>query len=102
MKLTFYRSYVQAWLQVFLHAPTLMFIDQNGLKHLTRAVFEALARQPITDFIFFVASFFKHRFGDYLAPEIEYPRNSSHLEVHRLIADAYRAWAPIGFYLGHF
>jgi three-Cys-motif partner protein len=82
--------------------PTLVFIDQNGVKHLTQAVFQTLTKQPVTDFIFFVASSFKHRFGDLLAPEIKYPENTSYLDAHRVIADAYREWAPRDMYIGHF
>ena len=83
-------------------APSLVFVDQTGLKHVTRNVFTALVEAKTTDFIFFTASSFKHRFGDLLAPEIKLPGNVSYLEVHRLLADAYRQWAPKDVFIGHF
>ena len=82
--------------------PSLVFIDQNGVKHITKAVFEVLTQADTTDFLFFTASSFKWRFGDLLAPEIAFPDQVSYLEVHRVLADLYRDWAPRNFYIGHF
>lgn len=82
--------------------PSLVFIDQNGVKHITKAVFEVLARAETTDFLFFTASSFKWRFGELLAPEIEFPEDVSYLEVHRVLADRYREWAPKNVFIGHF
>jgi three-Cys-motif partner protein len=86
----------------FARGPTLVFIDQNGMKHMTRAVFEALVQADTTDFLFFTASSFKLRFGDLLAPEIRIPDNISYLEAHRALADQYREWAPSNVFIGHF
>ncbi len=82
--------------------PSLVFIDQNGLKHVTRKVFDALADTATTDFLFFTASSVKQRFGDLVAREIKLPANTSRLEVHRVLADVYRQWAPKGIFIGHF
>jgi three-Cys-motif partner protein len=82
--------------------PSLVFIDQNGLKHVTKKVFVALAAAATTDFLFFTASSFKQRFGDLLAPEIKLPVSTSRLDVHRVVADVYRQWAPKGIFVGHF
>jgi three-Cys-motif partner protein len=82
--------------------PSLVFIDQNGLKHVTRKVFDVLTAASTTDFLFFTASSFKQRFGDLVAPEIKLPANTSRLEVHRVLADVYRQWAPKGIFIGHF
>jgi three-Cys-motif partner protein len=86
----------------FKAAPSLVFVDQNGLKHVTREVFNAFTEAVTTDFIFFTASSYKHRFGDLLAPEIKMPSDTSYLEVHRVLADVYRSWAPAGVFIGHF
>jgi three-Cys-motif partner protein len=86
----------------FAAGPTLVFIDQNGMKHMTKAVFEALVQADTTDFLFFTASSFKLRFGDLLAPEIRIPDNVSYLEAHRALADQYREWAPRNVFIGHF
>jgi hypothetical protein len=61
-----------------------------------------LTRAETTDFIFFTASSFKWRFGELLAPEIKFPDNVSYLEVHRVLADKYREWAPNNVFIGHF
>jgi three-Cys-motif partner protein len=82
--------------------PSLVFIDQNGLKHITRDVFNLLTQARTTDFIFFTASSAKWRFGELLAPEIQLPENVSYTDVHRLLADKYREWAPKGMFIGHF
>jgi three-Cys-motif partner protein len=82
--------------------PSLIFIDQNGLKHVTPQVFSALTEASTTDFIFFTASSFKHRFRELLAPEIIIADNVSYLEIHRALADAYRRLAPQGMFIGHF
>jgi|SRR5438552_12149084 len=82
--------------------PSLVFIDQNGLKHVTRKVFDGLTAVAATDFLFFTASSFKQRFGDLVAPEIKLPASTLRLDVHRVLADVYRQWAPKGIFIGHF
>lgn len=82
--------------------PSLVFIDQNGVKHITRDIFNVLTQAGTTDFIFFVASSFKWRFGELLAPEIDFPENVSYTDVHRVLADKYREWAPKDMFIGHF
>ena len=82
--------------------PSLVFIDQNGVKHITRSVFNVLTQAGTTDFIFFTASSFKWRFGELLAPEIDFPENVSYTDVHRVLADKYREWAPKDMFIGHF
>ena len=82
--------------------PSLVFIDQNGLKHVTRKVFDGLTAVAATDFLFFTASSFKQRFGDLVAPEIKLPASTLRLDVHRVLADVYRQWAPKGIFICHF
>jgi three-Cys-motif partner protein len=86
----------------FAGGPTLVFVDQNGMKHMTKAVSETLVQSGTTDFLFFKASSFKLRFGDLLAPEIQIPENVSYLEAHRALADQYRQWAPTNVFISHF
>jgi three-Cys-motif partner protein len=83
-------------------SPSLVFIDQNGVKHITRDVFNVLTKAATTDFIFFIASSAKWRFGELLAPEIELPENVPYTDVHRVLADRYREWATKGMFIGHF
>jgi hypothetical protein len=82
--------------------PSLVFIDQSGVKHITRDVFNVLTQAGTTDFIFFTASSAKWRFGELLAPEIELPENVPYTDVHRVLADRYREWTPKGTFIGHF
>jgi hypothetical protein len=82
--------------------PSVVFIDQSGVKHITRAVFNVLTQAGTTDFLFFTASSSKRRFGDLLAPEITLPKNVPYADVHRVVADKYREWAPMGIFIGHF
>ncbi len=86
----------------FNAGPALVFIDQNGVKHITKPIFEVLTQAETTDFLFFTASSFKWRFGDLLAPEISFPADVSYLDVHRVLADRYREWAPNDVFVGHF
>lgn len=83
-------------------SPSLVFIDQSGVKHITRNVFNLLTQAGTTDFLFFTASSAKWRFGELLAPEIKLPKNVSYTDVHHVLADKYREWAPKGMFIGHF
>ncbi len=82
-------------------SPSLVFVDQSGVKHITRNVFNVLTQAGTTDFLFFTASSAKWRFGDPLAPEIKLAENLSYTDVHRVLADKYREWAPRGMFIGH-
>ena len=82
--------------------PSLVFLDQSGVTQITRKVFDDLACRPQTDIIFFTASSYKRRFGDLIAPEIEYPDDTEHVDAHRVFADTYRQWAPKDLLIGHF
>lgn len=86
--------------------PSLVFMDQFGVKHVTESVFRSLASCPLTDILFFIASDHKRRFGDLLSPELniseEEIANTPRHEIHRLIASRYRRWAPEGYHVGHF
>lgn len=83
-------------------SPSLVFIDQNGVKHITRKVFNMLTAAETTDFLFFIASSFTWRFGELVAPEIQFPENVAYTDVHRMLADKYREWAPKDMFIGHF
>lgn len=84
------------------NSPTLVFMDQCGVKHITQEVFQTLTRKRQTDLIFFFASDHKYRFRDLLAPEIKISPETPHHLVHREVATQYRTWAPDGYHVGHF
>jgi three-Cys-motif partner protein len=88
----------------------LIFLDQYGVKQITRSVFERIAKLPTTDVIFFVSSAMVHRFRS--LPEIrnclpvadEDFRNMNSTNVHRIVSSAYRRWIPDGtrYFIGSF
>lgn len=82
--------------------PSLVFIDQNGVKHITHDVFNVLTSTDTTDFLFFIASSITWRFGDLVAPEIKFPENVAYTDVHRVLAEKYRERAPKDMFIGHF
>lgn len=86
--------------------PSLIFLDQFGVKCVTPSVFKKLTARKQTDVLFFMASDYKRRFGDLLAPDLsileEKLKICPHHKVHRLIADYYRGLAPKGYWVGHF
>lgn len=88
----------------------LLFLDQNGVKQITKPIFQAIVRMPRTDFIFFISSAMVNRFRT--LPEIRNcvpVRDEAFLRmngtnVHRIVADSYRRWIPkdLVYYLGAF
>ena len=88
----------------------LLFLDQNGVKQITKSVFQAIVRLPKTDFIFFVSSAMVNRFRsvqeirDCLPVTDEDFSRMNGTNVHRIVADSYRRWIPDGleYYLGSF
>jgi len=88
----------------------LIFLDQNGVKQITKPLFQTIVRLPKTDFLFFVSSSMVNRFRT--QPEIrdcvpvtddDFSRMNG-TNVHRIVADSYRRWVPDGleYYLGSF
>jgi three-Cys-motif partner protein len=88
----------------------LLFIDQNGVRQISKNIFQTIVALPKTDLIFFISSGIINRFKE--QPEIrEYvPVMDEDLSemngtnAHRLVAEAYRRWVPKGFqyFLGSF
>jgi hypothetical protein len=88
----------------------LLFLDQNGVKQITKPVFQTIVGLPKTDFIFFISSALVNRFRS--KPEIrdcvpvtaeDFLRMNG-TNVHRILAESYRRWIPDGlvYYLGSF
>lgn len=82
--------------------PSLVFLDQNGVKHVDRNRFEYLANQPLTDVIFFFASSYQKRFNDKFSNDLNIPKNVPNIEVHRCVADHFREWAPHDYFVGDY
>lgn len=90
--------------------PHFAFLDQYGIKHITKEIFEKLVDLKRTDFLFFFATSFAQRFADM-------PSFQSYLELsgedfnvaksehcHRVICEYYRSLVPAGqeFYIAPF
>jgi hypothetical protein len=87
-----------------------LFLDQNGIKHVTDDIFRTLVDLQKTDFLFFTSSSTLHRFKQH--PEIKKYINipttrnsvSTYLHIHRIVLDYYRGLIPKGkeYYLAPF
>ena len=106
-----FQSAFEQW-EPYMHGrvANLLFLDQNGVKQITKTVFQAIAELPKTDFIFFISSSSVNRFRS--VPEIrgyvpvteeDFSRMNG-TNVHRIMAEAYRRWIPEGldYYIGSF
>ena len=106
-----FHSAFEQW-EPYMHgrAANLLFLDQNGVKQITKPVFQTIVRLPKTDFIFFISSAFVNRFRtvpeirDYVPVTDEDFSRMNGTNVHRIVADSYRRWIPDGleYYLGSF
>ncbi|MBU1181551.1 MAG: three-Cys-motif partner protein TcmP [Pseudomonadota bacterium] len=90
------------------NAANLLFLDQNGVNQITKSVFQYIVQHPKTDFLFFISSAmvnrFKKKIQDYVPVTDEDFSRMNGTNVHRIVADAYRRWIPLGleYYLGSF
>lgn len=80
--------------------PSLVFLDQNGIKFFTPKYILELEKSPRTDFLYFVASSYFLRFGEkdefksHLDVDIEEARKSPYRFIHRIVIDAIRNSLP--------
>lgn len=79
----------------------LVFLDQNGIKHISEDIFKYLINVKRTDFLFFISSSTIKRFCDH--PNIiqhinlstEEVEKKPYHQIHRLVLDYYRSLIPI-------
>ncbi len=83
-------------------SPSFVLLDQCGVKFVSREIFQFLAGCRITDILFFFASSSQRRFSAEFANDLQIPTTTPHWEVHRRVADCYRAWAPRGYFVGQY
>ena len=87
-----------------------MFLDQYGIKHVTKDIFSQIVHLERTDFLFFISSAFIARFIE--LPEFaayirltrgDFAENDS-LHCHRVICDYYRSLIPneVEYYIAPF
>jgi len=81
----------------FNFTPSLLFIDQNGVKQVQGEVFQTLINLSKTDFLFFIASSFFNRFNyQKYFPDLDYKelRNKPYELIHKGILDYYKSKIP--------
>jgi three-Cys-motif partner protein len=88
----------------------LLFLDQNGIKHISEDVFKRIINLKTTDFLFFISSSTIKRFSEHpnIAQHIklsqEEVEKTPYHKIHRLILDYYRSLIPKNkdYYLASF
>ncbi len=77
--------------------PVLLFMDQNGVKHITKEILFELNKLKRTDFLFFISSSYIKRFCDdpsYQKPipdlNIDELKKANYNSVHRIILEHYK------------
>lgn len=80
--------------------PSLVYLDQNGIKAVGQKYFRELADKPQTDFLYFVSSSYFWRFGEsqefktHLDVDISEAKKESYRFVHRYVIDQIRKTLP--------
>lgn len=80
--------------------PSLVYLDQNGIKFLSDKYFLALEKTSTTDFLYFVSSSYFWRFGNsdefkmHLDIDIEEAKKKKYKYIHRAITEQIRQKLP--------
>ncbi len=98
--------------ELLMHGKTanLLFLDQSGVQHITKPIFQTIVQLPRTDFIFFISSAMVNRFKNLPEIRTHVPIAEEDLSqmngdnVHRIVAKAYSRWIPdrLEYYLGSY
>lgn len=81
--------------------PCLALLDQFGIKHIARPMFEKFVHFQKTDLIFFITSSIYYRFKELeeivqYMPEIKYWGDFEYRFVHNKVTEVYKSWIPQG------
>jgi three-Cys-motif partner protein len=88
-------------LPLIKHCPSLVFLDQNGIKFLSEKYFLELEKTSQTDFLYFVSSSYFWRFGEskefkmHLDIDMVEAKKDSYKFIHRNILEQLRKKLPI-------
>ena len=81
--------------------PSLLFIDQNGIKQVTNKIFAELLNLKQTDFLFFISSYYFKRFSNEPGfiqhfPDLsrEKVKAAKPSEIHEIVLDYYKNLIP--------
>lgn len=78
----------------------LVFLDQNGIKHITDGIFRYLINVKRTDFLFFMSSSTIKRFCDHpnisqhINLKIEDVEKTPYYQIHKLVLEYYQSLVP--------
>jgi len=87
-----------------------LFLDQNGIKHVTDKIFKEIIKLSATDFLFFISSSTLYRFNEspeikkYIDISLKQISASNYVHIHRNVLEYYRSLIPKGkeYYLSPF
>lgn len=80
--------------------PSLVYLDQNGIKFLSENYFLELEKTKETDFLYFASSSFFWRFGEgkefavHLEIDMDQARKEGYKQIHRTVTNALRRKLP--------
>lgn len=80
--------------------PSLVYLDQNGIKFTSDKYFLGIAQKPTTDFLYYVSSSYVKRFGDteefrkVLQVDMEEVRQKPYKYVHQMVLNYLRGRLP--------
>lgn len=91
-------------------AANFIFLDQNGVKHITFEVFDKLIGLPVTDFMFFISTNHLKRFLNqpsikkYLEIKNDFFDGIPQYHIHRKVSELFKQKIPAGkeYYLSSF
>ncbi|MBM9575896.1 three-Cys-motif partner protein TcmP [Leptospira sp. 201903070] len=96
----FENSYIKVRDQFENGFPSLLFLDQNGIKFVSESRFQEIIRFERTDFLFFISSAHLYRFSEHdsflkhLNISQEDLENSPYRTFHRTVVDHFRKLIP--------
>ncbi|MDD4847168.1 MAG: three-Cys-motif partner protein TcmP [Bacteroidales bacterium] len=87
-------------LQTIKQYPSLVYLDQNGIKFLSNSYFLALAETKETDFLYFLSSSYINHYGKTVAfkstinIDVDRARQNPYKYFHRNVLEQVREWLP--------
>ena len=86
-----------------INETNLLFLDQNGIKQITKEILLTLDECTKTDFLFFISSSYFLRFKNEESfnkffPDLYIPENAEALQIHNIILKYYKNMLPFGSY----
>jgi len=80
--------------------PSLVYLDQNGVKFTTDKYFLGISQKPTTDFLYYISSSYVNRFGDteefksVLKVDVDEVRKNTYKYIHQTVLEYLRARLP--------